>query len=129
MLVHSARTKDDVIFGDFLEELDERRDGFRLHLQLTEERAASSPQDLEEICPDWRERETFLSGPTDMLDAMEEYWEKEGDVDRLHMERFQPKVGFGEEGEGGEIKFLAERHDDRGRRRHADPRGRRGVPA
>ena len=42
-----------------------------------------------------------------MLDAMEEYWEKEGDCDRLHMERFQPKVGFSEEGEGGEIKFLA----------------------
>ena len=66
-----------------------------------------SPPDLEQICPDWRERETFLSGPSDMLDAMEDYWEKEGDRDRLHMERFQPKIGFMEEGEGGEISFLA----------------------
>ena len=41
-----------------------------------------------------------------MLDAMEEYWEKEGDPDKLHMERFQPKAGFHQEGEGGEIKFL-----------------------
>src|SRR5436305_582518 len=93
--------------GRRLEDLDARREGFRLHLQLTAEQGRISPSDLEQVCPDWRERETFLSGPSDMLDAMEDYWEKEGDRDRLHMERFQPKVGFVEEGEGGEITFLA----------------------
>jgi len=107
VLVHSAHNEDDVIFGNFLQGLDERREGFRLHLQLTEQQQRIRPSDLEQICPDWRERETFLSGPSDMLDAMEDYWEKEGDCERLHMERFQPKVGFSEEGEGGEIKFLA----------------------
>jgi ferredoxin-NADP reductase len=106
-LVHSAHTEDDVIFGSRLKELDERRDGFELHLQLTKEMGRLKPEDLEEICPDWRDRETFLSGPSDMLDAMSDYWDKEGDCDRLHMERFQPKVGLAEEGEGGEIKFLA----------------------
>ena len=107
VLVHSARTEDDVIFGRMLRDLDERNDGFRLHLQLTGEQGRLSPEDLEQICADWRERETFLSGPSDMLDAMEEHWEAECDRDRLHMERFQPKVGFTEEGEGGEISFLA----------------------
>jgi stearoyl-CoA 9-desaturase NADPH oxidoreductase len=107
VLVHSARHANDVIFCDFLLGLDERSEGFRLHLQLTEEQGRISPPDLERICPDWRERETFLSGPSDMLDAMEDYWEREGDRDRLRMERFQPKVGFTEEGEGGEISFLA----------------------
>src|SRR5918999_215983 len=107
VLVHSARHGSDVIFSDFLLALDERREGFRMHLQLTEEQGRISPEDLEQICPDWRERETFLSGPSDMLDAMEDYWEREGSRDRLHMERFQPKVGFVEEGEGGEIRFLA----------------------
>jgi stearoyl-CoA 9-desaturase NADPH oxidoreductase len=107
VLVHSARHGSDVIFADFLLALDERTEGFRMHLQLTEEQGRISPEDLEQICPDWRERETFLSGPSDMLDAMEDYWEREGDRDRLHMERFQPKVGFTEEGEGGEISFLA----------------------
>ena len=107
VLVHSAHDEDDVIFGSFLQDLDERREGFRLHLQLTEKQGRISPPDFEQICPDWRERETFLSGPSDMLDAMEDYWEKEGDCERLHMERFQPKVGLSEEGEGGEIKFLA----------------------
>jgi stearoyl-CoA 9-desaturase NADPH oxidoreductase len=107
VLVHSARNESDVIFGDFLKSLDERHDGFRLHLQLTGDQGRISPPDLDKICPDWHERETFLSGPSDMLDAMEDYWEKEGDGERLRMERFQPKVGFSEEGEGGEIKFLA----------------------
>jgi stearoyl-CoA 9-desaturase NADPH oxidoreductase len=107
VLVHSAHNEDDVIFGSSLQALDERREGFRLHLQLTQQQGRISPPDLEQICPDWRERETFLSGPSDMLDAMEEYWEKEGDRELLHMERFQPKVGLSEEGEGGEISFLA----------------------
>ena len=42
-----------------------------------------------------------------MLDALLEHWESEADPERLHMERFQPKIGGGEEGEGGTIKFLA----------------------
>src|SRR3712207_8748431 len=41
--------------------------------------------------PDWRERDTFLSGPSEMLDAMEEHWKEHGDKQKLHMERFQPK--------------------------------------
>src|SRR3954454_11406982 len=37
VLVHSARTEEEVIFGPRLKELDGRREGFRLHLQLTAE--------------------------------------------------------------------------------------------
>jgi stearoyl-CoA 9-desaturase NADPH oxidoreductase len=107
VLVHSARTEDEVIFGARLKDLDQRHEGVRLHLQLTSRQSRLVPPDLEEICPDWRERETFLSGPSDMLDAMSDYWDEEGDRDLLHMERFQPKVGLVEEGEGGEIRFLA----------------------
>jgi ferredoxin-NADP reductase len=107
VLIHSARTEDDVIFGPRLHAIDERRPGFRLHLQLTRRDGRLNPADLDTICPDWRERETFLSGPAEMLDAMREYWEREGDCDRLHMERFQPRGGFVEEGEGGEIYFAA----------------------
>ena len=65
------------------------------------------PHDLDRLCPDWREREAYISGPNDMLDAFTEYWDEHADVDRLHMERFQPKLGLGRsgEGEGGTIKF------------------------
>src|SRR4051794_13953038 len=54
VLVHSARTEDEVIFGPRLRDLDERGDGFHLHLQLTKEQGRLSATDLEEICPDWR---------------------------------------------------------------------------
>ena len=40
-----------------------------------------------------------------MLDALEGHWVAHGDGERLHMERFQPKIGGGEEGEGGTIAF------------------------
>ena len=108
VLLHSARRTDEVIFGPELRELAQRREGFTLHEQLTREQGRMGPQDLDRLCPDWRERDTYLSGPNDMLDAFTDYFEREGDCDRLHMERFQPKLGLGQsgEGEGGTIKFL-----------------------
>jgi ferredoxin-NADP reductase len=106
--LHSARHPDDVIFGAELRGLAESHPGFRLHEQLTDEMGRMGPEDLDRLCPDWREREAFLSGPADMLDAMDEHWDREGDCDRLHMERFQPIVGSedAEHGEGGTIRFI-----------------------
>jgi ferredoxin-NADP reductase len=106
--LHSARTEESVVFGDQLGEIDDRRPGYRLHLQLTGQHGRIAPADLDELCPDWREREAFLSGPGEMLDAMEEHWERHADPERLHMERFQPIIGGdGAGGEGGTVKFLA----------------------
>ena len=109
VLLHSARHTDDVIFGDELRGLAEARNGFRLHEQLTGAYGRMGPDDLEALCPDWREREVYLSGPGEMLDAFTAHVEQHADCDRLHMERFQPKLGLGENGagEGGAIKFLA----------------------
>ena len=91
--VHSARTSDDVVFGEQLRALAERHAGYRLHLQLTGECGRLSPADLDRLCPDWRERETFVSGPGAMLDALPAHWEEHADAARLHMERFQPVIG------------------------------------
>jgi stearoyl-CoA 9-desaturase NADPH oxidoreductase len=106
--LHSARTTDDVIFGDQLRALAQRHEGFRLHEQITGTHGRIGPEDLDELCDDWREREAFLSGPADMLDAMSAHWERAGDPDRLHLERFQPIIGqgAGELGDGGTITFL-----------------------
>ena len=106
VVLHSARTREDVIFGDQLDKLDKANDGLKLHLQLTKEQGRMGPEDLDTLCPDWREREAFVSGPGDMLDGMIEFWEANGDPERLNMERFQPKIGGGEEGEGGTIRFV-----------------------
>jgi stearoyl-CoA 9-desaturase NADPH oxidoreductase len=106
--LHSARTEDDIIFGAQLRRLDERHDGYRLEKRLTAEQGRLDPEDLDELCPDWRERETFACGPGEMLDALCAHWDEAGgDPDRFHMERFQPVIGGeGEHGEGGTIRFL-----------------------
>jgi ferredoxin-NADP reductase len=107
-VLHSARHTDDVIFGKELRSLARRHENFKLHEQLTREHGRMAPNDLERLTPDWREREAYVSGPSEMLDAFCEHWDREGDSERFHMERFQPKLGLGQsgEGEGGPIKFL-----------------------
>ena len=60
--------------------------------------------DLDEICPDWRERETWACGPGPMLDAISEHFEEAGLEDQLHLERFSLELG-GDGGEGGTITF------------------------
>jgi stearoyl-CoA 9-desaturase NADPH oxidoreductase len=107
-VLHSARHTDEVIFGPELRELANRHRGLTLHEQLTSEQGRMVPADLDTLCSDWRERETFLSGPGEMLDAFSAHFEAFGDREKLHMERFQPKLGLGQqgEGEGGPIKFL-----------------------
>src|SRR3954447_17904807 len=106
--LHSARTEDDIIFGSQLRGLDERHDGYRLEKRLTSEQGRLDPGDLDELCPDWREREAFACGPGEMLDALDAHWvDAGGNPERLHMERFQPVIGGdGEHGEGGSVRFL-----------------------
>ena len=125
--LHSARTPGGVIFGAQLRDMAARRAGYRLHEQLTGAHGRLAPERLDDLCPDWRERETFLSGPADMLDAMTAHWQRDGDGDRLHLERFQPVIGQGDGalGEGGTIRLLTQRHRGPQRRHRADPRRRR----
>jgi stearoyl-CoA 9-desaturase NADPH oxidoreductase len=108
VLLHSARTPEDVIFAVALGDLERSNPGFRLHMQLTGKDGRMSPADLDRLCPDWREREAFVSGPADMLTAITEHWKQQlGDREHLHVEHFQPYLG-GEEGKhgaGGSIRF------------------------
>jgi stearoyl-CoA 9-desaturase NADPH oxidoreductase len=104
--LHSARTREDVIFGAALREIAARHPGFRLHEQLTGAHGRLGPEQLEGLCPDWRERETFLSGPRGLIEAVEERFEDEGRSEHLHTERFQPVVGNGGgDGDGGTVHF------------------------
>ncbi len=105
--IHSAREADGVIFAERLREIESAHEGYDLRLRLTAEQGRVTPGDLDELCPDWRERHTFLSGPAAMLDAMSERWQRDGDSELLHVERFQPVIGGeGGEGEGGAVRFV-----------------------
>jgi stearoyl-CoA 9-desaturase NADPH oxidoreductase len=104
--VHSARSADGVIFGERLRKIEDAHESFDLRLRLTGEQGRLAPADLDALCPDWRERHAFLSGPAAMIDDLTRHWEAEGDPRLLSLERFQPVIG-GEPGggEGGAVRF------------------------
>jgi len=104
--LHSARTRESVIFREQLEQLDRSNEGYRPQLRLTGEQGRMRPSDLDALCPDWKDRETFLSGPGEMIDATITHFEEHADPERLHLERFQPIIGENAgDGEGGPITF------------------------
>ena len=113
VLLHSARHPDAVIFGAELRGMSVRHPRFALHEQHTGAHGRIGPADLGRLCPDWRERELYLSGPTEMLDAFVDHYERAGAPERVHVERFQPRLGLrdGEEGAGGAIRFLRSRRE------------------
>ncbi|MCM6775715.1 ferredoxin reductase [Nocardia sp. CDC159] len=101
--VHSARTSDDVMFAEELRELHDKHPSFISHLHLTGERGKFALADLDELFPDWRERETWACGPLAMLDDIEKHWGAAGLTERLHIERFE--VERSAVGQGGTVTF------------------------
>lgn len=102
VLLHSAPTEADVIFGQELRTL-------AAHGQLTllerhtDAEGMLELADLDTVVPDWRAREVWLCGPTGLLDAAEAHWSAAGVYDRLHTERFRPTIVVA--GEGGTVRF------------------------
>ncbi|MFG2820992.1 ferredoxin reductase [Kitasatospora sp. NPDC048365] len=104
VLVHCAPRPHDVIFRKELHEL--VADG---RLRLTEVHTGTDGRldvaRLDELVPDWAERETWACGPAGLLDAAEEHWAGRGVRELLHTERFRPDTVV--TGEGGEVTFSA----------------------
>jgi ferredoxin-NADP reductase len=105
--VHCAREPDQVIFGSDLRRMNSQYDGYTLVEHLTGRVPRITPQSLEEICPDWADRDTFMSGPRGLMEVMEDHWKATGDPNRLFTESFQPIIGRGdaEVGSGGTVQF------------------------
>ncbi|MEU2901578.1 ferredoxin reductase [Streptomyces globisporus] len=102
VMVHCAPQPQDVIFRKELHSLvaDKKLRLTELHTDTDGKLDIARLQDL---VPDWAERETWACGPADLLDAAEEHWTEEGVRERLHTERFRPGVVVA--GEGGEVTF------------------------
>jgi stearoyl-CoA 9-desaturase NADPH oxidoreductase len=103
--IHSARTQSEAIFASSLEALAERHDGYRVTQRATSEGGRLEPESLDEVCPDWRDRETYACGPGAMLDALRDHFKSAGVAERLHVESFEHIVLTGATGEGGTITF------------------------
>ena len=102
--VHSAPSKEGVIFHDELRALENSHSGYQLHLQLTEADGHLDFTELDSLVPDWRDRPTWACGPTPMLDDVEGLFDDADLGDRLHIERFTiDRTDKG--GEGGTVTF------------------------
>jgi ferredoxin-NADP reductase len=112
--LHYAPHAYDVIFGTELRQLAQDHPRYQLHLAFTREPGEAesrgrhfSAEQLEKICPDWREREVYACGPQGLLDALEAHWEQAGLSRRLHTERFRAALAtLPDNVEGGRVSFV-----------------------
>jgi stearoyl-CoA 9-desaturase NADPH oxidoreductase len=104
VLHYSSPTPGRMIFRDELKAMAERHPGLALHELHTDLDGMLDLADLDRICPDWRERETWACGPGPMLDAVEKHFHEADLADQLHLERFSLELGAND-GEGGTLTF------------------------
>lgn len=103
VVVHSARSAEDAVFGADLRAL-AGRGRIRLIERHTRTDGRIKPADLDELVPDLFEREAWACGPNELLDDLEEHWEQSGARERLRTERFRPTVVVDGAG-GGDVTF------------------------
>jgi ferredoxin-NADP reductase len=102
VLIHSAPTAEDVVFGPELRQM--AADGrIRLVEQHTDTAGMLDAEAIAALVPDLGERATWACGPVGMLEALEEHWAAAGIADLLYTERFRPTVLV--TGEGGTVSF------------------------
>jgi ferredoxin-NADP reductase len=103
-LVYSARREADMMFRDELNELAAGHQDLRLHERFTDLDGVFALDELDGVCPDWADRQTWACGPAPMLDAIVEHYEKAGLRDNLHLERFSLDLSGGD-ASGGMVTF------------------------
>jgi ferredoxin-NADP reductase len=105
MHIHSARRREDVIFGDELRSMAREHPSYRLHEQHTATDGRFSLDRLDQLCPDWQQRDVWACGPVGQLDEIEKHWADAGLSDRLHVERFQASILATPDTAGGPVQF------------------------
>ncbi|MFI9326916.1 ferredoxin reductase [Kitasatospora sp. NPDC052868] len=100
VMVHCAPQPQDVIFRTELHGLVADRK-LRLIEVHTSTNGILDVARLGELVPDWAERETWACGPAGLLDSAEKHWAEHGVRERLHTERFRPRIVVADGGSGG----------------------------
>ncbi|MES2297964.1 MAG: ferredoxin reductase [Pseudomonadota bacterium] len=108
--MHYAPHGYDVIFGRELEALQAAQAHYHLQRFYTREEGLGAKrhfcaEQLEQACPDWREREVWACGPEALLDAVEAHWQEAGLARQLHVERFHAKLMAAPAAGGGTVRF------------------------
>jgi stearoyl-CoA 9-desaturase NADPH oxidoreductase len=112
--VHYAPHRYDVIFGAEMETLASTHRRYRYEPVLTREEGEVGrstarhfgAQQLDELCPDWREREVWACGPQSLLEAVEAHFDAAGRGRAVHIERFRaPLADIPGDAAGGLVTF------------------------
>ena len=111
--IHYAPHRYDVLFGPELEILARTRSRYKYAPVFTRdprpEQGTSrhfSAVQIEELCPDWREREIWACGPQSLLSAVEQHFDAAGRSHLLHVERFRaPLAKTRPDAIGGRVTF------------------------
>lgn len=111
--IHYSPHEFDVIFGRELRETQAQHPLYHLKQIFTHEygelkqtKGYFSAEQLERLCPDWRERETYACGPQPLLEALEQHFAQAGLSRHLHIERFRAElVPVPAEAIGGTVRF------------------------
>ncbi|MET4431984.1 ferredoxin reductase [Mycolicibacterium sp. 624] len=102
--VHSAPTESDVMFGAELAALHDAHPGYRLQVRTTRTEGRLDLSKLDDVVPDWRQRQTWACGPEAMLNDASQTWAAEGVEVNLHLERFAASRAAAH-GAGGVVTF------------------------
>jgi ferredoxin-NADP reductase len=112
--MHYAPHELDVIFGTKIREMAKVHKRYQLHEihtrsfgELRQAKAYFSEEQIDALCPDWREREVYACGPPDLIAALEQHFEKAGRSRNLNVERFLADFApLPADALGGLVKFI-----------------------
>jgi ferredoxin-NADP reductase len=101
--IHSAPSRDQALFREERLSLADEHSSLRLVENFDDEHGRLDVKRLDEACPDWKERQTWVCGPAPMLEAAEKHWAQARLGKALHVERFSAVLSAS--AEGGHVTF------------------------
>lgn len=105
--IHYCRSTSDALYAAHLEQLEDALPGLRIHCIYTREGGEHfSADQLARLVPDYADAQTFVCGPSPLLEATRTLFDEQGLSERLHQEAFGLAApAAGEDDTGGEIHF------------------------
>ncbi len=117
--IHYAPHELDVIFGKEMRALAARQPRYHIEFVFThaygefkQTKGYFSAEQIERLCPDWRERDVYACGPPGLVAALEQHFEAAGRSRHLHIERFLAAFAPAPvDAVGGTVRFSKSKRD------------------
>lgn len=104
VLVHSVRTRAELIFAEELSRLAAQHPGLRVVIRETARDGRISPAELERLVADFAQRAPYACGPAELLRALDEWW-SQGVEKRYALRTEQFTLDRASDAQGGTVTF------------------------